>query len=125
MYAACLFCTRPLGANAVLDAFPVGRRLAFDAARGRLWVVCPHCHRWNLTPLEERWEAIEEYVGASPAWVIRRYRLQAAAARLTARPPADVRAVAWELGYADQAHLIRDFRAAVGVTPGAYVQARA
>jgi AraC-like DNA-binding protein len=64
------------------------------------------------------------YVGASPAWVIRRYRLRAAAERLTAYPPADVRAVAWELGYADQAHFIRDFRATIGVTPGAYVQAR-
>lgn len=65
------------------------------------------------------------YVGASPAWVIRRYRLHAAAERLTASPPADVRAVAWELGYADQAHFIRDFRATIGVTPGAYVQGRA
>lgn len=64
------------------------------------------------------------YVGASPAWVIRRYRLHAAAERLTARPPADVRTVAWELGYADQAHFIRDFRATIGVTPGAYVRAR-
>ena len=64
------------------------------------------------------------YVGASPAWVIRRYRLHAAAERLTACPPADVRAVAGELGYADQAHFIRDFRATIGVTPGAYVQAR-
>jgi AraC-like DNA-binding protein len=63
------------------------------------------------------------YVGASPAWVIRRYRLQEAARRLTARPPADVRAVAWELGYADQAHFIRDFRATIGVSPGAYVRA--
>jgi AraC-like DNA-binding protein len=64
------------------------------------------------------------YVGVSPAWVIRRYRLQAAAERLTAYPPADVRTVTWELGYADQAHFIRDFRATIGVTPGAYVQAR-
>ena len=38
----------------------MGRRLAFDAAKGRLWVVCRGCERWNLTPLEERWEAIEE-----------------------------------------------------------------
>jgi hypothetical protein len=44
----------------VVEAFPVGRRLAFDAAKGRLWVVCPRCERWNLTPLEERWEAIEQ-----------------------------------------------------------------
>ena len=59
MFATCIFCTRPLGANEAIEAFPVGRRLAFDAAKGRLWVVCPNCDRWNLTPLEERWEAIE------------------------------------------------------------------
>jgi hypothetical protein len=60
VHSTCLFCSNPLGQNEVLEQFPVGRRLAFDAARGRLWVVCPACHRWNLTPLEERWEAIEE-----------------------------------------------------------------
>jgi hypothetical protein len=60
MYATCLFCNRPLGANESLERFPVGRRLAFDAAKGRLWVVCRGCERWNLSPLEERWEAIEE-----------------------------------------------------------------
>lgn len=38
----------------------MGRRLAFDGAKGRLWVVCAKCGRWNLTPLEERWEAVEE-----------------------------------------------------------------
>ena len=58
MYATCLFCNRPLGHNESIEHFPVGRRLAFDAAKGRLWVVCPACERWNLTPLEERWEAI-------------------------------------------------------------------
>ncbi len=60
MYATCLFCHKPLGANDVLEAFPVGRRLAFDGAKGRLWVVCRSCERWNLSPLEERWEVIEE-----------------------------------------------------------------
>jgi len=38
----------------------VGRRLAFDSGKGRLWAVCSKCGRWNLTPIEERWEAIEE-----------------------------------------------------------------
>ena len=33
--------------------------MAFDAERGRLWVVCRKCERWNLSPLEERWEAVE------------------------------------------------------------------
>ncbi len=59
MYGTCLFCKRPLGSNEVVETFPVGRRLAFDVARGRLWVVCRKCRRWNLTPLEERWEAVE------------------------------------------------------------------
>ena len=59
MYATCLFCNKPLGRNETFETFPVGKRLAFDAAKGRLWVVCPHCERWNLTPLEDRWEAIE------------------------------------------------------------------
>ena len=55
-----MFCSKPLGANEVVETFPVGRRLAFDTARGRLWVVCRRCERWNLTPLEERWEAVED-----------------------------------------------------------------
>src|SRR5690348_9430091 len=59
MYTTCLFCHSDLGSNEVIESFPVGRRLAFDAGHGRLWVVCRKCERWNLSPLEERWEAIE------------------------------------------------------------------
>ncbi len=59
MYSTCLFCHSSLGTNEGIEAFPVGRRLAFDADKGRLWVVCRKCARWNLTPLEERLEAIE------------------------------------------------------------------
>ena len=60
MYSTCLFCNENLGKNEVVEHFPIGRRLAFDASQGRLWVVCRNCERWNLTPIEERWEAIEE-----------------------------------------------------------------
>lgn len=60
MYSTCLFCNEGLGKNEVIEHFPIGRRLAFDASKGRLWVVCRSCERWNLTPIEERWEAIEE-----------------------------------------------------------------
>lgn len=59
MYAHCLWCQRALGSNEVIEAFPVGRRLAFDASKGRLWVICRSCERWNLTPLEERGAVIE------------------------------------------------------------------
>src|SRR5258705_5915305 len=60
VYTSCLFCHLDLGANHHLPTFPVGRRLAYDAKKGRLWVICTQCGRWNLTPLEERWEAIDE-----------------------------------------------------------------
>lgn len=59
MFQTCIFCHKPLGANEAIEQFPVGRRLAFDSAKGRLWVVCRSCERWNLSPLETRWEAIE------------------------------------------------------------------
>ena len=59
MYRARVWCTHSLGRNEALEAFPVGRRLAFDEAKGRLWVVCRQCERWNLVPLEERGAVIE------------------------------------------------------------------
>lgn len=60
MYSTCLFCNNSLGTNESIEQFPIGRRLAFDEAKGRLWVVCKKCERWNLSPIETRWEAIEE-----------------------------------------------------------------
>ncbi len=60
MYRHCIFCSSDLGDNPVIEACPIGQRLAFDAERGRLWVVCRKCERWNLTPFEERWEALED-----------------------------------------------------------------
>jgi len=55
-----MFCNHSLGENQIVEHFPVGRRLAFDSSKGRLWVVCRRCERWNLSPIEERWEAIED-----------------------------------------------------------------
>lgn len=60
MYRTCLFCHADLGTNEAIEHLQVGRRLAFDQALGRLWVVCRKCERWNLTPFDERFEAIEE-----------------------------------------------------------------
>ena len=60
MYSTCIFCNQSLGTNEAIEIFPVGRRISFDAAKGRLWVICRKCERWNLSPLEIRWEVIEE-----------------------------------------------------------------
>jgi hypothetical protein len=60
MYSTCLFCHSPLGRNESLEHFPIARRIAYDSTRGRVWAICRRCERWNLSPLETRWEAIEE-----------------------------------------------------------------
>ena len=56
----CLFCQSSLGTNELIEHCPVGQRLAYDPHRGRLWVICGSCAGWNLTPLDERWDAIDE-----------------------------------------------------------------
>jgi AraC-like DNA-binding protein len=63
----------------------------------------------------------KEYVGVSPKWVIRRYRLHELVERLHAGERMDGAALAAELGYFDQAHLINDFRSMVGYSPGEYL----
>ncbi len=60
MYSTCTFCYGSLGTNRVLETFGVARRVAFDPRKGCLWAVCPECRRWNLAPLEERWETVDE-----------------------------------------------------------------
>jgi hypothetical protein len=39
----CFLGDAPLGTNDEVETLPIGRRLAFDAARGRRWVVCAAC----------------------------------------------------------------------------------
>jgi AraC-like DNA-binding protein len=64
------------------------------------------------------------YAGVSPTWVLRRYRLLDAAETVRAGAPVSWAQVAADLGYADQAHLITEFRAATGQTPAAYAAAQ-
>jgi AraC-like DNA-binding protein len=62
-----------------------------------------------------------EYVGVSPKWVIQRYRLHEAVERLAADlADLDLASLARELGYFDQAHFVKDFKALVGRPPRRY-----
>lgn len=61
----------------------------------------------------------KKYVGVSPKWVIQRFRHHEAAARIQ-RGETNFAAIALDLGYADQAHFIRDFRRVIGMTPKEY-----
>ena len=63
-----------------------------------------------------------EHVGSGPKWVIRRYRLQEVVDRLEAGTRVDWAGLAAELGYADQAHLSRDFADLFGEPPTWYAR---
>ncbi len=62
------------------------------------------------------------YVGVSPKWVIKRYRLHDAVEQLAGIEQPDWPQLALSLGYFDQAHFIRDFKAIVGVCPTKYAK---
>lgn len=63
-------------------------------------------------------------VGLSPKAVIRRFRLAEAAEALAQRPEQSLTALAHALGYFDQSHFVRDFRAVVGRAPSRYARAQ-
>lgn len=65
-----------------------------------------------------------EYIGVGPKWVIRRFRLHEAAGRIDAGGVVDWPRLALELGYSDQTHFIKDFKAIVGQTPTEYGRQR-
>ena len=65
-------------------------------------------------------QMFSEYVGVSPKWVIRRYRLQEAADRLACGESLDLAGLAQTLGYYDQAHFTQDFHKLVGRPPQSY-----
>jgi AraC-like DNA-binding protein len=64
------------------------------------------------------------YIGASPRWVIKRYRMYEVLTQLAAGDPVDGATLAQNMGYFDQAHLYNDFRKIIGCSPGQYVSAR-
>lgn len=63
-----------------------------------------------------------DFLGPTPAALMRRRRIQLAAERLRLDPDAPLAEIAQELGYADQSHLTRDFRAVLGLTPREYAR---
>lgn len=71
-------------------------------------------------PVRTLQRLFRRYVGVTPKWVLRRFRMQHAADRAARAEHVDWAALAQELGYFDQAHFARDFKAQIGRTPRAY-----
>jgi AraC-like DNA-binding protein len=110
----------------VIDAAAefVGAVVDFIAVNRRIIKVEQLVEEFDVG-LRQLQRLFDDYVGVGPKWVIQRYRLHELAERI-----AEVRAPDWadmaaELGYADQSHLIRDFKRLVGMSPLEYLQSLA
>ncbi len=64
----------------------------------------------------------DRYVGASPRWVIKRYRIYEALENVAAGTRTQWADLAQDLGYFDQAHFINDFKKLVGRSPTEYAE---
>lgn len=112
---------RNAGTDATATAMAaIARRIADDRGITRIEQIVRE-FGIGLRTLQRQFR---DYVGVHPKWVIQRYRLHEALARIDGDAICDWAALASDLGYADQAHLIRDFRKLVGVTPAEYAKAR-
>jgi AraC-like DNA-binding protein len=101
-----------------------GRRPVADATRAAVSMLAEHrgvvrvdalarAHGWSERQLERRFAA---EVGCSPKQLARTMRFQSLVQRLDDGRN-DWAGLAWECGFFDQAHLIRDVRAFTGATP--------
>ncbi|MFF3018901.1 DUF6597 domain-containing transcriptional factor [Streptomyces sp. NPDC057939] len=120
---------------AAFDAFLLSLAPAPDALAERAMAAADRVRRdRSVRRVDELAEAVglsvrslqrlfATHVGVSPKWAILRYRIHEALERAGAGRAIDWAELAVELGYSDQAHLVRDFTTRVGVPPTAYAQA--
>lgn len=133
--ARALACADPLAGFEVVQSFLRGRdpapdptielvgRIAARAATDRdITRVDQLVRAFGLGPRALQ-RLFDDYVGVTPKWIIQRYRLHEAAERLASDPATDGATLALDLGYADQAHFIRDFKKLVGSSPAEYAKA--
>lgn len=109
----------------VTDVDPLARAvrdLVERAALDRTWVKVEQLVAASGSTLRMLQRHFRTYVGVSPKWVLQRYRLHEANERLKANPKLELAELAAELGYVDQSHFVRDFKALLGITPGAYAK---
>lgn len=93
-------------------------RVATDPAITRVDELAARCG----TGVRTLQRVFADFVGVGPKWVIRRYRLHEVTERMARGEASDWAGLAAGLGYADQAHLTRDFASMFGEPPTHYAR---
>ncbi len=104
---------------ALVEVTRLHRRIAEDRRIVRVAELCAQ----TGVPMRRVQQLFREHVGVGPKWVISRYRLHEAAARLEADAEVDLGRLAMELGYFDQSHFTRELEQLIGMSPRAYARA--
>ncbi|MEQ8278527.1 MAG: helix-turn-helix domain-containing protein [Deltaproteobacteria bacterium] len=119
-------------AFARIESWLLSHRRADDEAGDAIALVRAICEDPELTSVDQLAQQtgnsvrqlqrlFRTHVGATPKWVIRVNRLQEVALRLERGDDRTLADLAAALGYTDQAHLARDFKAIVGEPPSQFL----
>ena len=96
----------------------VNRIVEFVEGDREVTRVAQVCERLGLAERTLQ-RLVDRRLGLTPKWLIQRRRLQEAA-ELLRNGPDGLSGVAAVLGYADQAHVTRDFARVTAMTPGQF-----
>lgn len=103
------------------DAQLVNDATAFIAAHPEVLRVTDLSTRLGVG-IRQLERLFKRFVGLTPKWIIRQHRLFEAATRLERDPALSPATLSLELGYFDQAHFAKDFKAVIGESPAAYAE---
>lgn len=96
----------------------INRLVDFVESNGEVLRVTQLCREFGMTERTLQ-RLVHRRLGLTPKWLIQRRRLQEAA-ELLRQQQTTAAEMAAMLGYADQAHFIRDFSAVTAMTPGQF-----
>jgi AraC-like DNA-binding protein len=113
-----LLCRLPESDSQVQFLREVVEHICNDRGLTKVDLLCAHMDMNKRTVQR----MFDQYIGVSPKWVIRLYRIQEAAERLDNGTYGELVQLAMDLGYHDQAHFIKDFKNVTGQTPEEYLR---
>src|SRR5262245_29767032 len=95
-----------------------GKLLHHTKGQYRIEELADYCH----LSVRQLQRDFQKQIGTTPKAFARTVRFDAVQRAIMFNPHADLTALAYEFGYSDQAHFIRDFKSVTGKTPGEYAR---